>query len=102
MERYIQYGFDIKVRDAIFGQSNWNKLPKDWDEMLNLSRGAILNKGNGQSDLSISYSKLSIEELVDPINAQVRNENKENDDEGSQRFNTIINFSNFIRNLILN
>ena len=96
MERYIQYGFDIKIRDAIFGQSNWNRLPKDWDEMLNQSRDAILNKGNGQNDLSVTYSNLSIEELVDPSNAQVRNKNEEDDDEGSQRFNTIINFSNFL------
>ena len=101
MDRYIQYGFDLKYRDAIFGASNWNNLPENWNDML-ARINPILNYQSTQSekDLSSQYKNLTIRELVSGDKTIVQNKNEDPDDEGNQRFNTIINFSNFLLHVL--
>ena len=93
MERYVQYGFTKAERDLIFGGKE--KGEEQWD-ILNTSIDCVYE--------SLSHSNLesgteqSLEDIVEnPIDL------KGNDDAGedtSIRFNTVINFSNFLLHVL--
>lgn len=88
MERYVQYGFTPAERDSIFG-NDWNSL-KTKDVVFSIKQAEGANNSG--------YCK-TIEELIaTPIIQNVKNDGI--DDGGEQRFNTIINFSNFLLHVL--
>ena len=89
MERYVQYGFTPDERDRIFGQ-DWNTLVSK--EMLFAIRP---NKTECESEQS-----LSIEELLRRPTNQNNQTNDKEYNKAQQRFNTIINFSNFLLHVL--
>lgn len=89
MERYVQYGFTPDERDRIFGQ-DWNTLVSK--EMLFTIRP---NKTECESEQS-----LSIEELLKRPTSQDNQTNDKEYNKAQQRFNTIINFSNFLLHVL--
>jgi len=96
MERYVQYGFNDKnLPDTFFKNDNndgnkWNVL----SDMLNSSRSETDIEHENESSTGIS-----IEELLKD-NAKQFLINKKDNEEKPERFNTIIDFSNFLMHIL--
>lgn len=93
MERYVQYGFKSNQRNGIFGKNDWNCLMcNNIDEVAIVLEGL---KKNGNSD---SYSnEKSLEYLITTVPMEEPENEKE---ETPDRFNTVINFSNFLLHIL--
>lgn len=87
MERYIQFGFESKLRNDIF-KSNWNSLINE-DEIYKINKIQVNN-------IIINKPILDILEEETKI---LNNEDKEDYDE-QERFNSIINFPNFLLHVL--
>jgi len=95
MERYVQYGFTPGQRDIVFGDSDndgnkWNSL-SDWSEVYKLSKP--------QTDSEQSTKPVSIIDLIKPGEKQF-SISQSNNTESPERFNTIIDFSNFLLHIL--
>lgn len=86
MERYVQYGFSIKERDALFGAKNWNELKaKNFASFKKLLSFQI-----GKNPMAV----LEIEEIVNHKSEFGKNEDHKED--APERFNSVINFQGFL------
>ncbi|WP_282073953.1 DUF262 domain-containing protein [Polaribacter atrinae] len=96
MEKYIQYGFNTDHRKKIF-TSDWNKfLPEEFDDVSKLF--TIDNEKNKTEDLLVnSVSLFDVLKSDDYLTKKQSNSNKE---ELPERFNSIINFSNFLLHVL--
>lgn len=93
MERYVQYGFSVKDRDSVFrGNIKDGNLWDDLDPSLE----------NVYASLRESNEECGDEESLECIaKNEARVVVKENDDEESNvRFNTVVNFSNFLLHVL--
>jgi hypothetical protein len=92
MERYVQMGFPPAQRSAIFGGNDWGRFDVvDFDAL----RGALHNAGRDSSAQPIART------LIEIIGtAQGGAEKKEVEDEAPERFNTVINFANFLLHVL--
>lgn len=90
MEKYVQYGFDVEERHVIFGKDNWNTLSvNNFDDIVE------------KIGSSITTEIESIEQSIDEIIAsKVIPENKKENEENSDRFNTVVNFQNFLLHVL--
>jgi hypothetical protein len=92
MEKYVQMGFTPDQRDAIFAAKDWGRFDVvDFDDLRNVLRAPV----DAISDLG---SEQSLGELIDMAGKNVMLGNEE--DEGSERFNTVINFPNFLLHVL--
>jgi hypothetical protein len=88
MERYVQMGFTPGQRGSIFGEQNWGRLePTNFDELT-----AALHRTQ-----EVAYkegAKLSLTDIIGrpPVSA----EKPDSGEEAPERFNTVINFPNFL------
>lgn len=89
MEKYVQYGFTVPERNQIFGNNDWNKLEiNSFDDLT-----SKLNN-NQVSD----NEKLS---AFDILKGQKTFQDKnEQDNENPERFNSVINFPNFLLHVL--
>lgn len=100
MERYIQYGFTPQERHRLFGESDWGQfVPRDFAHLLDLlgspntadaadkSRAAAGSQGRTLLAI-LQDDKLDGEQTV------------EEESPGSERFNSVINFSNFLLHVL--
>lgn len=90
MEKYVQYGFSVAQRDELFGKNDWNNLVnKDlvYDKLK-------ITTTNETSEEALTIAKL-LEENARPISG-----NTSKTDEIPDRFNTIINFANFLLHIL--
>jgi hypothetical protein len=88
MEKYVQMGFKPKQRDAVFGNKDWGKLTvKNFTELCN-----ALNT-SGEDSLKQITTK-TLHDIITQKNENTEKNNKE--DELPERFNTVINFPNFL------
>lgn len=90
MEKYVQYGFSVAQRDELFGRSDWNNL---------VSKDLVFQKlkiptANQTSEETLTISQLLIK-TAKPIS-----DNSSTTDESPDRFNTIINFANFLLHIL--
>jgi hypothetical protein len=96
MEKYMQYGFNKKQRDIIFG-NNWNDLSNNLTAVYGICESLNTQADNEQS------KNLSIADLLKPGAEQdfekIQNDN-DYDEEKTDRFNTIIDFSNFLLHIL--
>ena len=92
MERYVQLGFKPSQRSAIFGNKDWGKFNID-----NFSALRDVLKKTGNSDTSQGDS-LSLNEIIVKTAQTMTKENVE--DEAQERFNTVINFPNFLLHVL--
>lgn len=83
MRRYVQYGFDKSVRHAVFSD-NLDKIPADF-----------LSIKNALGSVSIKNTELSILDSITVPLADSKQQSRQ-DDASSERFNSVINFSNFL------
>lgn len=90
MEKYVQYGFTTKQRDLIFGENNWNTISVyDFDELVDKVTPTLLNDIN------------SIEQDFDEIiNSNKVLQKEEENEENPERFNSVINFQNFLLHVL--
>ena len=92
MEKYVQMGFTPTQRDAIFGVKDWGKVNVDSFDAL---RDALKQPGGAATD---SGSEQTLAEIIGKAGAGVRPES--GNDESPERFNTVINFPNFLLHVL--
>lgn len=91
MEKYVQMGFSPKQRDAIFGAKDWSCFDLNGFE-------ALREKVTQPTD---RFSDRGSEQTLDEIIGQARGDFKTSkDDEAPERFNTVINFPNFLLHVL--
>ena len=92
MERYVQMGFTPSQRGSVFGEKDWGRLvPANFDELsaaLQRTREVAYKAG----------AELSLTDIISrsPVTA----EKEGNGEEAPERFNTVINFPNFLLHVL--
>lgn len=89
MEKYVQYGFTTEQRHLIFGDKNWNTfLVLNFDDILKAIKPTL-----SQNDTN----KLTIDKI---INKETITLLKTADDDSPDRFNSVVNFQNFLLHVL--
>ncbi|MGL6416698.1 GmrSD restriction endonuclease domain-containing protein [Aeromonas allosaccharophila] len=102
MERYIQYGFTPDERHRLFGESDWGQfVPRDFAHLLDLLAPSYCPPSADKSDddvIDASQGRTLLAILQDD---KLDGEQKvEEESAGSERFNSVINFSNFLLHVL--
>lgn len=92
MERYSQMGFTPEQRNAIFGDKNWGKFNVG---DFNVLRDVLKKSGVGDSSQGVCQS---LDEIMEKKIKSITKSDKE--DEPPERFNTVINFPNFLLHVL--
>jgi len=95
MERYVQYGFTPAERHRLFGQGNWGQfVPADFHSLADMLISSA-------SELSTTESQTN-RTLADIIKSSstISGDRGEEDEGSSERFNSVINFSNFLLHVL--
>lgn len=100
MERYVQMGFTPDERSHIFGEKDWGLFePANFDELskaLHRAQKKALHRTQKLVDRQVA--PLTLERIIaEPAVAAKQNEEK---DEAPERFNTVINFPNFLLHVL--
>lgn len=90
MEKYVQYGFSVAQRDELFGKNDWNNL---------VGKDVVFGKlqiptANQTTEETLTISQLLVK-TAKPIT-----DNSSTTEESPDRFNTIINFANFLLHIL--
>lgn len=90
MEKYVQYGFSVAQRDELFGKNDWNNL---------VNKDIVYQKlqiptANQTTEETLTISQLLVKTAKPII------DNSSTTDESPDRFNTIINFANFLLHIL--
>lgn len=92
MEKYVQMGFKPKQRDAVFGNEDWGQLTvKNFTALCN-----ALNASG--EDSPQQFITKTLHDIITQTNKNTEKYNKE--DESPERFNTVINFPNFLLHVL--
>lgn len=91
MEKYIQYGFQKKIRDAIFNEKTWDEIPNDFESFVKLT---INDNKDKTPDLNSSFLEIAKGETI-----TIGKEAKEEDDSDVQ-FNSVVSFPNFLLHVL--
>lgn len=90
MEKYVQYGFSTGQRDALFGKDDWNQFAlSDFDDITKKLKESIKTNEAGEA---LSISKI--------LEGKVIIIPKANTEEQPERFNSVINFPNFLLHVL--
>jgi hypothetical protein len=101
MERYVQYGFPPTERNKIFGEKDWGSF--ELNNFSDLQTVLALNKQSvdeQQIDDTLQVKPLSIQALIKPNSIVASNRNAKKDEIESDRFSSVINFSNFLLHVL--
>ncbi|WOE42087.1 DUF262 domain-containing protein [Acinetobacter chinensis] len=90
MERYVQYGFSTTQRDVIFGKNWGNFIPENASSLLEIFSRNV----ESQEQTSLKSHFQSISEMLKQVPERIKNKNTK--EEKPERFNSIINFPNFL------
>ena len=90
MEKYVQYGFSVAQRDELFGKNDWNNLVGKEDVYQKLQ----IPTANQTTEETLTIREL-LTKTAEPIS-----DNSSTTDESPERFNTIINFANFLLHIL--
>ncbi|MDH1316126.1 DUF262 domain-containing HNH endonuclease family protein [Shewanella xiamenensis] len=101
MERYIQYGFTPDERHRLFGQNDWGKfVPRDFTHLLDLLAPSYYSHFSDKSDDVMANSQgRTLLAILQDDKLDVEQKGEE-ESAGSERFNSIINFSNFLLHVL--
>lgn len=92
MEKYVQMGFTPVQRDAIFGAKNWGQFKvTDFSTLTTV----LKQPASAGSD---SGSEVTLAEIIWNTGASAKDEIAS--DESPERFNTVINFPNFLLHVL--
>lgn len=94
MDKYVQYGFDIDTRNNLFGKNDWNILPENFDDIVSKIEIKSIYKSNISEAPTLSALLKNPNKHINKNFSQIKNEEK------PERFNTIINFSNFLLQVV--
>jgi hypothetical protein len=95
MERYIQYGFTPDERHHVFGRNDWGQFkPSDFAELCQCLK---IESGSSKEIESTAQSKNLFAILTSP---SVRLEGQSSGEQVSERFNSVISFSNFLLHVL--
>jgi hypothetical protein len=90
MEKYVQVGFATEPRNKIFGEKDWRNLKaKDFDRLCEVLGEADDDEANEQTLDEIISGRVKLSEP-----------DEETSDEAPERFNTVINFPNFLLHVL--
>ncbi|ART01138.1 DUF262 domain-containing HNH endonuclease family protein [Klebsiella pneumoniae] len=90
MERYIQYGFTPDERHSLFGKKNWGLfVPSDFNSLTDM----LIPTASG------SETARSLADII-KSSSIVSGDRSEEDEGSSERFNSVINFSNFLLHVL--
>lgn len=90
MERYVQYGFSTTQRDVIFGKDWGDFVPENASSLLEIFSKNVESQEQTNSESNFQ----SISEMLKKVPERIRN--KDTKEEKPERFNSIINFPNFL------
>ena len=90
MERYVQYGFSTTQRDVIFGKDWGDFVPENASSLLEIFSRNVESKEQTSSKSNFK----SISEMLKRVPERIKN--KDTKEEKPERFNSIINFPNFL------
>jgi uncharacterized protein with ParB-like and HNH nuclease domain len=90
MEKYVQYGFSVAQRDELFGKNDWNNL---------VDKDIVYQKLQIPTANQTTEETLTISQLLVKTAKQII-DNSSTMDESPDRFNTIINFANFLLHIL--
>ncbi len=90
MEKYVQYGFSVAQRDELFGKNDWNNL---------VNKDVVYQKLQIPTADQTTEESLTISQLLVKT-AKPIIDNSSTTDESPDRFNTIINFANFLLHIL--
>lgn len=92
MEKYVQYGFKVEERNLVFKENDWNQINvKSFEELSGILSENRVNTNTINSTLTI----------IDIIqNKRTTNIGSTTDNENPDRFNSVINFSNFLLHVL--
>lgn len=95
MERYVQYGFTPEQRHRLFGEHDWGQFTvANFCELAKLLTPPTASDAN-QNTVDETTS-LSLAEIISKPAQPESNDIEDDPDTASERFNSIINFSNFL------
>ncbi|ENS0171321.1 DUF262 domain-containing HNH endonuclease family protein [Citrobacter sp. Cpo085] len=95
MERYVQYGFTPDERHRLFGQKNWGLfVPSDFNSLTDMLIPSASESVTGENKTTRT--------LADIIKSSstISGDRGEEDEGSSERFNSVINFSNFLLHVL--
>ena len=91
MERYVQYGFTTAQRDILFTDDDWNTLK--FENLDEIAKNIVLDIENSENE-----QNLGLEQIIAFRGSFGKNENEK--DDAPERFNSVINFSNFLLHVL--
>ena len=95
MERYVQYGFTPAERHQLFGLENWGRfVPADFNSLAGMlipSASALGTRENQTTRTLADIIKSS---------STISGDRGDEDEGSSERFNSVINFSNFLLHVL--
>lgn len=92
MERYVQAGFSPKQRHELFGHQDWGQfLPKNFDDI----QSAVCQGSQAEEEDAVAMTLTDIISHIEPLGGE-----SPGDDEVSERFNSVINFPNFLLHVL--
>jgi len=97
MEKYVQYGFSVAQRNDIFGINDWNTLISQDNVYAKLQLPTTENK---DTENSIEITELLNPNSKDYYNLLYGDKKKNENEESPDRFNTIINFANYLLHIL--
>ncbi|MDM3367779.1 DUF262 domain-containing HNH endonuclease family protein [Citrobacter sp. Cb008] len=95
MGRYVQYGFTPAERHQLFGQENWGQfVPADFNSLADMLIPSASELGTRENQTNRT--------LADIIKSSstISGDRGEEDEGSSERFNSVINFSNFLLHVL--
>jgi hypothetical protein len=93
MEKYVQMGFRPEQRDAVFGQEDWGSFKiENFPALRDALKGCKADGDAGGAEQSLK-DILATKGGAPP-------QGKDDNEEGQERFNTIINFPNFLLHIL--
>jgi hypothetical protein len=94
MEQYVQMGFSPKQRNAVFGEKDWGHLDANTFDELARTISAVNEQESKDKEESI---ELTLDQIIATPQGLAP---REVDEESPERFNTVINFANFLLHVL--
>lgn len=102
MERYIQYGFTPAERHSLFAENDWGQfIPQDFECLRSLLTSSCSANSEDKTEdcpFTANHGRTLLAILHDDTLDVVNNVEEES--AGSERFSSVINFSNFLLHVL--
>jgi hypothetical protein len=100
MEKYVQYSLRIEERNEIFGKDDWNKLIPITFDSFSQKVNKVKTDRNTKVTTKQELNKLLSLEAIITSDKKNYGYSEEVVDDSPDRFNSVINFSNFLLHVL--